>query len=120
MPVSLAWTRAPEAIGSDDTKTALATARETVTAWASTKPDTAVLNVTGSAKAITVTLIGRTKPDIGTLQTDLRTGVPRATITIQWVSGGLLVIDAPTSTPTPTPSPTPTTGSARHRRDDCG
>jgi uncharacterized hydrophobic protein (TIGR00271 family) len=118
MPVSLAWTHTPGAIGADDTETAFATARATAAAWASTRPDTAVLSITGSARAITLTLIGQTKPDVGTLQADLRSALPQATITIQWVSGGLLIIATPTPTPTPTPtatpgpSPLPTTGSA--------
>ncbi len=46
-----------------------------------------------------VTLIGHTKPDVGTLQADLRSALPQATITIQWVSGGPLVIAMPTPTP---------------------
>ena len=108
MPVSMTWTHTPGAIGPDDTETELDTARATTAAWASTKQDTAVLSITGSANAITVTLIGQTKPDVGTLQADLRTALPQAMITIQWVSGGPLAI----ATPTPIPNPTPTTRSA--------
>ncbi len=107
LPVSLAWTRAPGAIGSNDTETALATARTTAATWASTKPETAVLSVTGSAKAITLTLIGKTKPDVDSLQADVRTALPQATITIQWVPGDLLIIDTPTPTETATPRPNP-------------
>ncbi|MFZ0832571.1 MAG: DUF389 domain-containing protein [Mycobacterium sp.] len=108
VPVSLAWTHTPGAAGSNNTQTALGTVRTTAAAWASTRPDTAVLSVTGSAEAITLTLIGNTTPEISTLQTDLRTALPQATITIQWVSGSLLVSD----TPTPTLMPRPTTDSA--------
>ncbi len=106
MPISLAWI--PGALESNDIETALDTVRATAAAWASTRPDTAVLSVTGSAKAITVTVIGHTKPDIGTLQGDLRTALPQATIAIQWVPGDLLIIDTPTPTKTATPGPNPT------------
>ena len=113
VPVSLAWTRTPGTNGSHEssesngTETAIGTALETADAWASTRQGTAILSVTGSAKAITVTLVGQTKPDVGTLQADLRTALPQATITVQWISGGLVVVDSPTSTPTTTPPSTP-------------
>ncbi len=42
IPVSLAWTHTPGAAEPDDAETALVAARETTTAWASTKPDTEV------------------------------------------------------------------------------
>ncbi|MEO8814149.1 MAG: DUF389 domain-containing protein [Mycobacterium sp.] len=95
VPVSLAWTHTPEADGSDGGETAVGTARETADAWASTKQDTAVLSVAGSAEAVTVTLVGQAKPDVSTLQADLRTALPQATITVQWISGGLVVVDSP-------------------------
>ncbi len=103
IPVSLAWTHTPGAGKSDDTETALNTARTTAAAWASKRPDTAVLSTTGTAGAITITLIGQTKPEIETLQADLQTALPHSTITIQWISGGVLVVASPTPTPTPTP-----------------
>ncbi|MCV7235064.1 DUF389 domain-containing protein [Mycobacterium branderi] len=109
IPVSLAWTRTPGTVGSNGAQTALATARDTAAKWASSKPGTTVLSVDGSATAITVTLIGQTQPDVATLQTDLQTALPQATITIQWVSGGLLVVAPPTPTPKPTGAPGPTT-----------
>lgn len=105
VPVSLAWTRTSGATGSNDTDTALDAARETAAAWVSTRADTAILSVTGSATAITVTLIGQAKPDVATLQADLRTALPQATITIQWVSGGLAIVDSPTPTSGPKPTP---------------
>lgn len=95
LPISLAWTHTPAAIGSNDAEAASAAAHETATAWASTTPDTAVLSVVGSAKAITVSLVGQTKPDVAILAANLRTALPQATITIQWVSGGLLLTDTP-------------------------
>lgn len=101
IPVSLAWTRTPGTIGPEASETALTTARNTVANWASSTADTAILSITGSATAIAVTLIGQTKPDVDVLQADLQTALPQATIAIQWVSGGLLVIATPTSTPTP-------------------
>jgi len=107
MPISLGWTRTPEDNGPTDEESALAAARTTAAAWASTSKDVEVLNVTGSAHSVSVTLIGRTEPDASTLEADLRTALPQATITIQWVSGGLLVNATPTPTPTSTPSPTP-------------
>ena len=50
MPVSLAWTHIPGAIGSDDAETALGTVRATAAAWASTRPDTAVQVLPGPPK----------------------------------------------------------------------
>lgn len=96
--ISLAWTHTPATARTNDTETALAAARETAATWASTRPEIAVLGVVGDSKTITVTLIGQTQPevpDVDALQADLRTALPQATITIQWVSGGLLVSDAP-------------------------
>ncbi|CAM4441792.1 putative hydrophobic domain protein [Mycobacterium basiliense] len=114
IPVSLAWTRTPGASRSDETKTALDAAHATAAAWAAKRPDTAVLSTTGTASAITITLIGQTKPEIDTLQADLQTALPQSTITIQWISGGVLVVAPPTPTPEPEPSPdrSPTTVSA--------
>ncbi|MCX2934500.1 DUF389 domain-containing protein [Mycobacterium sp. CVI_P3] len=106
IPISLGWTSAPEANGPTDDETALAAARSTATSWAASRPDTAVLGVTGSAREVTVTLIGREAPDVVELEADLRTTLPQAMITIQWVSGGLLVSAIPTPTPTATPAPT--------------
>ena len=103
MPVSLAWTHVPETGGSDDAETALNTVRETAKAWVSARPNTAVLSVTGSANAITVTIIGHQKPDVRVLEADLRTALPQATIAIQWVPGDLLAVDTPTPTKTPGP-----------------
>ncbi|ORV61361.1 hypothetical protein AWC06_12195 [Mycobacterium fragae] len=112
VPVSLAWTRTPGTIGSNGGEAALTTARDTADKWASSRPGTTVLSVDGSSAAVTVTLIGQTQPDVVTLRTDLQTALPQAAITIQWVSGGLLVVATPTSTPTPTAGPTPTTSPA--------
>ncbi len=97
IPVSMAWTHAPGAAEPSDAETALASARETTVAWASTNPDTEVLSISGDGTpdTITVTLIGSTKPDIGALQSELRTNLPQTTIAIQWVSGGLLLSDSP-------------------------
>ncbi len=102
IPISLGWTRTPENNGPSDDETALAAARTNATSWAASRPDAAVLAVNGSAKEITVTLIGREQPDVAELETDLRTTLPHAMITIQWVSGGMLVNAVP---PPPPPSP---------------
>lgn len=107
IPVSLAWTRTPAPTKSDDTQTALDTARTTATAWAAKRQDIAVLNTTGTASAITITLIGQTEPETDTLQADLQTALPQSTITIQWISGGVLVVATPTPTATPSPGPEP-------------
>lgn len=107
IPVSLAWTRTPETSAANGSETAVTTARDTATKWASSKANTSVLSITGSATAVTVTLIGQTEPDVGTLQADLRTALPQATVTIQWVAGGLLVSATPTSTTRPTLNPGP-------------
>ncbi len=115
IPVSLAWTHTPGATRSDDTRTALDAARATATAWASKRQDTAVLSTTGTASAITITLIGQTEPEIDSLRAELQTALPQSTITIQWISGGVLVVATPTPTPTPGPNPTPTTVSATTR-----
>lgn len=115
IPVSLAWTRSPGATRTDDTDAALDAARATAAAWASKRQDTAVLSTTGTASAITITLIGQTKPEIDTLQADLQTALPQSTITIQWISGGVLVVAAPTPTPATGPNPTRATVSATAR-----
>ncbi|MCH9709468.1 MAG: DUF389 domain-containing protein [Actinomycetia bacterium] len=97
IPVSLAWTYTPGSAEPDDIETALVAARETTAAWSTTEPDTEVLSISGggAANEITVTLIGSGEPDVSTLQDELRTNLPQATITIQWVSGGLLISDSP-------------------------
>ncbi len=107
LPVSMAWTRGAGA--STTSKTALATAEATAATWVSTQPGITVLSVTGSADAVTVTLLGSTKPDVDTLRAELQTALPQAKITIQWVSGGPLAVATPTSAP-PAPNPTPATG----------
>lgn len=112
IPVSLAWTRTSGAIEPNGSEAALATARATAAKWASSTTDIAILSITGSATAMTVTLIGQTKPNVDALQTDLQTALPQTTITVQWVSGGLLVIATPASTTTPASSPTSTTSPA--------
>ena len=105
----MGWTRTPEDNGPSDDETALAAARTNATSWAASRPDAALLSVTGSAKEITVTLIGRDQPDVAELEADLRATLPRAIITIQWVSGGQLVNAVP---PPPPVTPTPTPGAA--------
>jgi hypothetical protein len=109
IPVSLAWTHTPGASRSDDAQTALDAARTTAAAWAAKRPDTTVLSTTGTAAAITITLIGQTQPEVDTLRADLQTALPHSTITIQWISGGVLVVAPPM--PTPTPPPTKAAGS---------
>ena len=109
IPISMGWTRTPEDNGPSDDETALAAARTNATSWAASRPDAALLSVTGSAKEITVTLIGRDQPDVAELEADLRATLPRAIITIQWVSGGQLVNAVP---PPPPVTPTPTPGAA--------
>ncbi|MCB1264040.1 MAG: DUF389 domain-containing protein [Mycobacterium sp.] len=105
IPISMGWTRTPEDNGPSDDETALAAARTNATSWAASRPEAAVLSVTGSAKAITVTLIGRDQPDVAELEADLRATLPQAIITIQWVSGGQLVNALPPPPVSPTPSP---------------
>lgn len=110
IPISMGWTRTPEDNGPSDDETALAAARTNATSWAASRPDAAVLSVTGSAKAITVTLIGRDQPDVAALQAALRATLPNAVITIQWVSGGQLVNAVPpaqSTAPRPAPVTTP-------------
>ena len=84
-----------------DDETALAAARTTAISWAATRPDVAILDVTGSVREVTVTVIGRDSPEVGDLEADLRTTLPQAMITIQWVSGGQLVTVVPTPAPRP-------------------
>ncbi len=111
IPISMGWIRTPEDNGPSDDETALAAARTNAASWAATRPGAAVLSVTGSAKEVTVTLIGRDQPDVAALEEALRASLPEAMITIQWVSGGRLVSAIPpsrTATPTAEPgSPTP-------------
>ena len=109
IPISLGWTRTPEDNGPSDDETALAAARTNADNWAASRPEAAVLSITGSAKAITVTLIGREQPDVTELEADLRTTLPQAVITIQWVSGGMLVNAPPPPPPSPTAEPGATT-----------
>lgn len=103
--VSLGWTRTPEDNGPTDDETALAAARTTAISWAATRPDVAILDVTGSVREVTVTVIGRNSPEVGDLEADLRTTLPQAMITIQWVSGGQLVTVVPTPAPRPPATP---------------
>lgn len=103
IPVSLAWTRTPEAAGPTDDAAALVAARTTAGAWASTRAGIAVLDVTGSAKSMSVTLVAHDEPDVRDLEAELRLTLPRSMITIQWVSGGLLVNAIPTPMFTPPP-----------------
>ncbi|ACC41470.1 DUF389 domain-containing protein [Mycobacterium marinum] len=107
IPVSLAWTRTSGPAKSDGTQAALDTARTTATAWAAKRPDVAVLSTNGTASAITITLIGQTQPEVDSLEADLQTALPQSTITIQWISGGVLVVATPTPEPTPAPAPEP-------------
>ncbi|WP_293359701.1 DUF389 domain-containing protein [Mycolicibacterium sp.] len=109
IPISMGWTRTPEDNGPSDDETALAAARTNATSWAASRPEAAVLSVTGTAKEITVTLIGRDQPDVAELEADLRATLPQAIITIQWVSGGQLVNAVP---PPPPVTPTPIPGAA--------
>jgi uncharacterized hydrophobic protein (TIGR00271 family) len=105
IPISLAWTHTPEPAGQSDDAAALAAARTTAGAWASTRDGISVLDVTGSARAISVTLVAHDEPDVRDLEAELRMTLPRSMITIQWVSGGLLVDAIPTPTFTPPPNP---------------
>lgn len=104
IPISIGWIRTPEDNGPSDDETALAAARTSVTSWAASRPGVALLSVTGSGKEVTVTLIGRDQPDVAELEHDLRATLPRAMVTIQWVSGGQLVNAVP---PPPPPAPAP-------------
>ncbi|OSC39563.1 DUF389 domain-containing protein [Mycobacterium decipiens] len=99
IPVSLAWTRTNGATRSDGTETALDAARATAAAWAAKRQDIAILSTTGTAAELTVTLLGQTEPEIDTLRADLQAALPQTTITIQWLSGGVLEIAPPTPTP---------------------
>lgn len=112
IPVSLAWTRTPDSRRSDETKTALDAVRSTAGAWAAKRSDTSVLSISGTSSAVTVTLIGPTKPDTEALQADLQTALPQTTITIQWISGGVLVVATPTPVATPASSAAPTPSAA--------
>jgi uncharacterized hydrophobic protein (TIGR00271 family) len=109
IPISMGWIRTPEDNGPTDDENALAAARTNATNWAASRPGAAVLSVTGSAKAVTVTLIGNDQPDVAELEKDLRATLPRAMITIQWVSGGQLVKAVP---PPPGPKADPGGGAA--------
>ncbi len=106
VPVSLSWIRTAAATDPDEGESALDTARATAEEWVSDTPGTAVLSITGSATEVAVTLIGQDEPDVTSLKAALRTALPLATITIQWVSGAMVVVDPPP------PAPTPETGSA--------
>ncbi len=106
VPVSLSWIRTAAATDPEEGESALDTARATAGEWVSDTPGTAVLSITGSATEVTVTLIGQEEPDVTSLKAALRTALPLATITIQWVSGAMVAVDPPP------PAPTPGTGSA--------
>ena len=112
IPISVGWTRTPEDNGPTDDETALAAARTNAANWAASRPGVAVLEVAGSAKAVSVTLIGDEKPDVSELEAELRTTLPKAIITIQWVSGGLLVNAVPTSSSSPITSAAETSNSS--------
>ena len=66
---------------------------------AARRPRRTVLEVV----SIAITVSGHNKPDVGALEADLRTALPQATITIQWVPGDLLAVDTPTPTKTAGP-----------------
>ena len=84
--------------GPTDDAAALAAARTTAPgAWASTREGISVLDVTGSARDMSVTLVGPVANQMfDDLEAELRLTLPRSMITIQWVSGGLLVNAIPT------------------------
>ena len=67
----------PRDNGPTDDETALAAARTNAANWAASRPGVAVLEVAGSAEAVSVTLIGDEKPDVSELEAELRTTLPR-------------------------------------------